>query len=75
MAVAAAVALIIILSGFSLWAFIERTKALKGEEYAEEQRIIAENASKVAERKRTILEKKPCCHGATYATYEGKRRG
>lgn len=50
--IAATSALIIILSGFSLWAFIERTNALRQTKIAEEQKNEALIANKAAESAR-----------------------
>lgn len=54
--VAATVALITILSAFSLWAFIERTKALEQTSLAEEQRNEAIKANKEAESARMLAQ-------------------
>ena len=54
--VAATVALITILSAFSLWAFIERTKALEQSSLAEEQRNEAIKANKEAESARMLAQ-------------------
>ena len=51
--VAATVALIAVLSGFSLWAFIERTNALNQTKIAEEQKNEAIKANNEAENART----------------------
>jgi hypothetical protein len=47
--VAATIALITVLSGFSLWAFVERTNALKQTKLAEEQKNEAVKANQEAE--------------------------
>jgi WD40 repeat protein len=54
--VAATTALFIILSGFSLWAFIERTNALKQTKLAEEQKNEALKANKEAESARIMAQ-------------------
>ena len=51
-AVAAAISLIIVLSGFTLWAFIERTNALEQKKFAEGQKNEALKANAEAERAR-----------------------
>ena len=50
--VAATIALITVLSGFSLWAFVERTNALKQTKLAEEQKNEAIKANQEAESAR-----------------------
>ncbi|MCX6254214.1 MAG: hypothetical protein NTV31_07020 [Bacteroidia bacterium] len=52
-ALAAAVSLIIVLSGFTLWAFIERTNALEQTKLAEGQKNEALKANDEAEKART----------------------
>lgn len=55
-AIAAASALIFVLSAFSLWAFVERTKALKQTTIAEEQKNEAIKANKEAENARVMAQ-------------------
>jgi WD40 repeat protein len=55
-AVAATAALMLVLSGFSLWAFIERTNALKQTKLAEEQKNEAIKANKEAESARIMAQ-------------------
>ncbi len=55
-AIAATVALILVLSGFSLWAYIERTNALKQTKLAEEQKNEAIKANKEAETARIMAQ-------------------